>query len=140
MSCSSNCLACSSYSTCTSCSSGFNLINGYCTQNCPSGSYSSSSGCSSCEINCKSCQNLAHCTSCSPGLYLSFSSTLNITTCVSSCPTTYYPDNSGWCFKCPNTCIFCSNSTYCTQCKTGYSLSNGLCTNSSNTSCISNCA
>ena len=140
VSCSTNCQNCTSYSTCVSCSSGYNLVNGYCTQNCPQGTYSSSSGCSNCETGCTSCQSLAHCTSCLSGLYLSYSATYNITTCVSTCPTTYFADSSGWCFKCPSACVFCNNATSCTQCKSGYSLSNGLCTDSTNNTCISNCA
>ena len=140
MSCSPNCLNCTSYGSCSSCSSGYNLVNRYCTQNCPQGTYNTTTGCSNCETNCASCQDLAHCTSCSSGFYLSYSATLNIKTCVSTCPTTYYPDASGWCFKCPSTCVFCNNATSCTQCKSGFSLNNGLCVNSTNNTCISNCA
>ena len=39
--CMSNCLACSDYSSCTSCQSGYSLFGGQCLYHCPVGTYAS---------------------------------------------------------------------------------------------------
>jgi proprotein convertase subtilisin/kexin type 5 len=143
--CSPNCYNCSSYGLCLQCQSGYNLVNGYCTLNCPSGTYpasastSTTSSCSNCPTACTSCNNSINCTSCSSTTSLYFSPTLLMTSCVSTCPSQYYRDPSGWCLRCPSTCVSCSNASTCTQCFSGYSIVNGQCTNSSNNSCTSNC-
>lgn len=144
--CSMYCASCTSYSQCTICISPYHLVNGYCTVDCPIGTFTpqvtvgGTVMCSPCPTTCVACSSTDNCTSCPSGKYLSYSPTLNMTTCVSNCPNTYFPDTSGWCFKCPSTCVSCHNLTSCTSCLNGYSLSSGLCINTTNTTCINNCA
>lgn len=127
--CSDHCSSCSSFSQCSQCSTGFNLVNGYCTVDCPTGTYPVLASCPSCPADCPSCSHLVNCTSCIPDSYLFTSTALQMTTCMTTCPTTFYPDPSGWCLKCPSTCVSCTNSTSCTQCISGHILTSGICTN-----------
>lgn len=134
-------MSCVSYSNCSICSSGYNLINGYCTQGCPAYTYQLTSGiCLNCPFQCLSCTSLTYCTACKPNYYLYLSPAFMTSTCISICQTTYYPDESGWCLRCPSTCVTCNKSTSCTTCMTGYTLTNGICVNSSSINCTSNCA
>lgn len=140
LNCRIGCSSCVSYSNCTSCSSGYNLINGYCSQSCPAFTFQLSSGfCMNCPDQCLSCKSLVYCTACKPNYYLYVSSTYMTSTCVSTCPNTYYGDQSGWCLRCPSTCVTCYNATSCTACAAGYSFTNGACSNSSGNNCIANC-
>lgn len=138
--CSSGCTNCTSYSSCTKCSTGLNLINGYCSSGCPSGNYLNSyQSCTVCPTNCASCMNAITCTSCAPNFFLFFNFSSGNTFCLSNCSTTFYPDTSGWCQKCLPTCASCISSSTCSSCLSGFTLSStGICTNSS-TNCPTNC-
>lgn len=137
ISCSPYCQKCNSYSNCTQCINwAFNLINGYCTANCPASTFQTVAGsCVSCSSQCLSCTNYStSCTSCVPNYYLY----KPYMSCLSSCPAYYYADLSGWCLRCPKTCSACSSANNCTGCQARYILANGLCVNSSST-CNTNC-
>lgn len=127
--CDSNCETCSesSYNTCLTCSSSRYLSNGTCFE---------------CDTSCTGCSNNAYnCTSCSEGYY---SLPEGPSTCVSSCPLTYYLNHENQtCLKCsePMTltetgdyiycggnCQLCSDSGICLQCEPGLQLSDGYCT------------
>jgi len=92
-----------------------------------------------CPDQCLSCTSLVNCTACKANYSLYTSPTYMTSTCVSTCPTTYYTDQSGWCLRCPSTCVTCRNSTFCTTCASGYTFTNGVCVNSSSNTCITNC-
>jgi proprotein convertase subtilisin/kexin type 5 len=139
VSCGARCEKCLSYSQCTECDHGYQLINGYCSSYCPSGKYQTSSGCYSCSSACKSCSNSTFCTSCLAGYSLFYSSTYQTLTCLTSCPSTYYADPSGWCLKCPSLCVTCTDASTCIQCVNGIPPTNGVCYNSTNTTCVDKC-
>lgn len=65
------CTSCQGTSTfCTSCPNGFDLrAGGLCASNtiCPSGSYSTPSGCQRCNTKCATCSDFNVCTSCAAG-------------------------------------------------------------------------
>lgn len=141
MNCQTYCLNCTSYQNCVSCASGYNLINGYCTTACPSGTYLTVYlNCSSCPSICPSCTSNVSCSSCISGYYLFINSTSTYRTCIQTCPTGYFADaNSGWCKKCLPTCTVCTATTTCTQCYSNFTLSNGLCINQTTNNCTTNC-
>jgi len=141
ISCSTNCRLCTSSSICQVCNTGYNLINGYCTINCPAGTYVNAYGsCSNCPTFCQSCTS-TNCTSCqnNGSNYLYMNVTVGIVNCVASCPSNYYVDASGWCQHCPSTCTACTAYNSCTQCISNYTLSSGMCTNTNSTVCTTNC-
>lgn len=116
-------------------------MNGYCSKNCPSGFYLTIFGnCSTCTSPCLSCvTSSVNCASCLVGYFLFYNTTSTFKTCTTTCPATYFPDiNSGWCSKCLPTCTSCTTTNNCTQCISGYTLSNGLCQNQT-TTCPTNC-
>lgn len=133
VSCQANCLACTAYQKCLLCASPYNLINGYCSLNCPSGTYLSVyQNCSNCALACATCSSGTSCSSCKPGNFLYYNSSGNA--CLSSCPTGYFADSrSGWCSKCLSTCSACTATNNCTQCLSGFTLTNNVCHNQ--TSC-----
>ena len=142
--CRANCAVCSSYSTCTTCASGFSLINGYCSTSCPSGQYKSGTSCFSCPAMCRTCTSATTCTSCNSTsgvtYYLMSNTASSQTLCYASCPSMYYPDSSGWCLKCMASCTACSSANNCTGCRLGYTLTNGICKNTTHTTpCTSPC-
>ena len=57
--------------------------------------------------------------------------------CLASCPSGYFPSNvTGTCAPCPSTCTNCTSFTNCSQCASGYTLSNTYqCTNGDSSSC-----
>lgn len=113
-SCRSPCLNCLSSTACTSCLAGF-LFNQSCVITCPNGKYpqTADSTCQNCDVKCLTCYSLTSCQSCSTGFYLFQSS------CLSSCPTFYYP-SVNMCLPCTLPCLTCLNSTACMTCQTGF--------------------
>ena len=117
-----NCLSCASTNTaCTTCSSGFTLVNGTCnriscsasfvfdpvlgTCSCPSSSIAGKGGlCVSCSLECRSCSVLG-CTSCNQRYYLAGAS----------------------CLPCSSNCLSCLSSTFCTKCDRYFFPLNGVC-------------
>lgn len=92
--CSSNCPTCTA-SSCLSCVSPLILYQGVCYQDCPSGTYSNSSSCSSCLSICKACLSNEICLSCISNYKLFNSS------CYLTCPAFYYANLTG------NVCLQC---------------------------------
>ncbi|KRX03163.1 Insulin-like growth factor binding protein, N-terminal [Pseudocohnilembus persalinus] len=106
---------------CTSCSQGYKLTNGFCTQ---------------CNIaNCLQCNDgVSTCTSCENGYVLESSSCVscndpNCVTCNSSgandcdqCAIGYRNNGSGACNACITGCANCSNGSTCDVCYDGYYL------------------
>ena len=134
---------------CTSCPDGFYLTNHQCHRcsdinckctsafNCNAclpGYYGTSNGCvSQCPGNCASCKSSVECDKCIDGKYGQTCDTDCITTCqdgtcdkesgtcLEQCASnTYLDSDSGVCKACPNRCLSCVNSTYCTACKQYY--------------------
>lgn len=140
VSCQANCLNCTSYQNCVSCAPFFNLINGYCSINCPSGTFLTLfMNCSACSTSCLTCISSTSCTSCRSGNFLFFNTSSGMRSCVSSCPTAHFADqNSGWCNRCLPTCSACTSTNNCTQCLSGFTLSNGVCQNQTS-NCSSIC-
>ena len=108
--CISNCAACPSTTTCTTCSTGYYL--------------QSSTQCTICTTNCSTCANGTTCTTCTNTTYLNPNDNL----CYSTCPTTYFPNTTdNTCASCVSNCDACSNNSACTTCSSGFFLSNSLC-------------
>ena len=134
--CTSICLSCLNSSYCTGCDIGYYLYQGQCLTSCPPGTYLSNSSCISCPSGCYSCNSSANCTSCDSALSLLDISSLG--SCVSTCPSGYYSallissiflnTNYYECLPCSSPCVTCSvDSTSCTSCVAGYSLSGTNC-------------
>lgn len=129
--CNSNCLTCSlTASNCVICQSSLILFSNTCISACPSNYYIDNTTstlictpCTSLTPNCGICSSIT-CLKCVSPLYLTSNST-----CVSVCPTGYYPDNQNYvCVQCaiPN-CLQCQSSTTCTKCSTNFFIFNSLC-------------
>lgn len=101
-SCNSNCKTCSSYSTCTSCSSGLVLsLDGRCLDKCSPNQYvDTTSKCQICISPCVTCSKSNNCSSCIEGFIL------NKNLCVPAsqgCDSGSYVFN-GVCQPCDNNC------------------------------------
>ena len=120
-----------------SCKNCFNTSANACLT-CNAGSYLSQGKCLECENPCADCFGSAkNCTSCLTGYYY-------MSSCVSSCPTTYYPDDinkiclpcerpmgltpNGNCVFCGGNCQLCSENGICLQPDPGLQISDGYCT------------
>jgi hypothetical protein len=127
--CQPYCTNCTNYQNCLKCAYPYNLINGYCSATCPAGSYMTVyQNCSVCPSPCATCTTASSCSSCLPKFYLFANSSGNA--CLTQCPVTYFADaRSGWCIRCLSTCSACIATNNCTQCVSGYNLSNGVCQN-----------
>jgi proprotein convertase subtilisin/kexin type 5 len=136
LSCYAACSACfggSSYE-CTSCSSGYFLLNGQCLSACPEGYVASGSACTLCPSHCLNCTASA-CSVCLTGYLMAAGQ------CVASCEqlntnqVTYYTTASS-CVLCNSTvsqCLVCSTSASpisCSQCQGGSYLYLGTCVTS----------
>jgi hypothetical protein len=122
----------------SSCSAGYiidikyntnSLFPAQCTNQCPDGKANDTTnslgfgvGCRCNSSICATCVTTINtCLTCVSGLYL------KNTSCVASCGTGYYINNST-CSSCPSTCSSCSSSTICTGClSSGFWVYNGLC-------------
>jgi hypothetical protein len=144
--CPMNCVACPLDSnTCIQCTVGWSLINGGCTRanNCSEGQALVNGNCirmcafqqffsngfcvSSCPAGTITNSDSSGCivsnmttTPCRAGEVYAFGS------CFSACPSSTYKVGNV-CVNCPNNCANCVNSTYCTDCITGYYFSSGTC-------------
>lgn len=128
LSCSSNCVSCStSSSVCSSCATGYYLnssqcyactvtnclacmkvsSNIYCSQ-CSSGYILQAGVCNSCPAHCGTCSSTSVCTSCFSGYYVSSGTCLVVSTTISNCLT------------------YSATST-CSSCNSGYYLTGNLC-------------
>ena len=125
ISCPFNCYYCVSPQTCTVCNNITSLHNGRCKYLCPVGFYADYGICAACDMPfCLTCSGPNNCTSCdtSSGAALSNGS------CVIVCPVGCFPDTQlTQCVNCTQGCSFCSNSSYCTACDTGYIEYEGSC-------------
>jgi proprotein convertase subtilisin/kexin type 5 len=106
-SCSTNCLQCTgdfTGTTCSKCANGYVLDNGGCYIDCiTSGLVRSNGICIACSSICGSCSiTTTNCTSCD---YLSSYKYFYNNHCLSTCPSTYYNDNTFYtCTKCTPQC------------------------------------
>ena len=83
-SCSIECLTCVNISTrCTSCKSNLIFYRQQCLSSCPERFYNESGRCSQCLPPCYACLGINICLSCSSNYLLN-------TSCLSSCPITFY--------------------------------------------------
>ncbi|EAR88128.2 zinc finger lsd1 subclass family protein (macronuclear) [Tetrahymena thermophila SB210] len=138
--CDQSCYTCTSpgnQTSCTSCSGTNYLYNKQCISICPSGTYANTATnnnqCLPCNSNCSTCNgpNSNNCTSCPLSFYLQSSTS----TCVSSCNSNQYADNSlSKCINCNLTCTTCSGSSNNCQSCSGF-----LFLSTSGNTCTINC-
>ena len=128
--CMSNCLECTSNSTCKTPEKGYVFYEktGQIYKNkCPDGSYACTDkkNCLTCSNNCLLCSSLELCSACKEGFVLD-----NSKKCTNKCPE-QFSNYSGICYQCPNnsvSCIFEKNSNgkiiaqAISQCKPGFYL------------------
>lgn len=108
----------SSIVACTSCATGYTVINGVCVA-CPL-------GCSSCTTVLVGTETKVSCTACLATLVLQTSGSIKVCGCLSS----QYLNiavSPVVCVNCPTGCSTCSSSTICTSCSTGYYISGSTC-------------
>ncbi len=129
------CAACLNSTLCTSCLSGYLLVNETCLTpenfTCQAGFYADPTQnfacimCSDAMPDCGECMNATVCLSCVDGYAL-----VN-NTCIVACPYGYYADpTNGTCLNCSDAisdCDFCTNSTTCLVCGDDYTLMDGTC-------------
>ncbi len=102
-----------------------------CYSTCPNGYFADSStlSCPSCNSVCSTCNITAtNCTSCkvnSTTKYLYISS--NNGTCLSACPTYFYPNAQDTCVACESPCNDCTSKTICVSCISPFYMSNASC-------------
>ena len=104
--CSSNCLNCTSTMNCLICSSNLILYQGYCISSCPTGYTNINQTCLACLTGCKVCGPLYNCTTCSSGFTLSSNNS-----CVvppNNCSNGYYLNALSSCSQCYPTCSTCN--------------------------------
>ena len=111
----SNCLSINYYGLCSSCSSGYVLVN---VTNGTNGTNTTTDAtCRRCSIHCSSClpENITHCANCTLG----------------------YELKNGKCSPCPDKCLNCSNSV-CVLCADGLTLNaNNVCVLKCKLPCLS---
>jgi hypothetical protein len=98
--CNSPCNACIDATSCTSCLTGFylveNLTSNNCVQACPSGYYFVDSICKRCNSLCTLCSdNPDNCKKCIESAF-----SLSPNQCISACPLRYVANESGECVTC----------------------------------------
>lgn len=128
-----------SNSTCTGCYSRsltgnyiYNPSNNTCVSQCSPGWYLSSAQCEPCLVECATCANSTGCLTCAKGYFLN-------STCYTTCPDKYYPDDaSGSCKDCISPCLNCVSNSTCKNCITGYIMYNGVCSQTCPNTTISN--
>ncbi|EFO62446.1 VSP [Giardia lamblia P15] len=115
---------------CSKCGSDKKLspLGDACLDNCPAGTYTSSSGniCKPCHTSCAECTAYTtgenSCTACYPGFVLSKGDADSTGTCIPEC-TGKYAEN---CEATKCTAVV-GGSKYCSKCKTGYAPVDGIC-------------
>ncbi len=130
--CPDNCTACVNADTCLSCSRG--TLFGNTCRTCPQNQYlDSANTCVACtQVACLVCPGDT-CTQCALYAEISAASACN---CLLG-----FTFLNGQCSRCPRGCKVCSSTTVCTECLTGFSISNGVCecsvsTNPANKDCV----
>ncbi len=133
--CSTNCVNCSSATSCQVCSASTFLYLGYCLSVCPSGYTAVNGVCTACLSGCKACGPINNCTACSTGLVPTGNGTCIQNTTV-NCSLGYYANSLGSCSQCYPTCQTCSGGSVsnCLSCFNGSILSSsGVCVQSCST-------
>ncbi|OMJ77153.1 hypothetical protein SteCoe_23294 [Stentor coeruleus] len=117
--CDRHCSQCMSESTCTTCSSDYQLIttSNYDLCKCPAGKFDDGIGCMNCDESCETCVNIATCTTCVSDYTLGTIAADKILCCRNG----YYPTISG-CEECNESCEVCINDSTCTTCIADYTL------------------
>ncbi|CAL4067446.1 unnamed protein product, partial [Meganyctiphanes norvegica] len=132
VSCSGNCVECSSPTYCTQCNHNQMLVNGSCITNCPKGFFKTQQNtCGSCFPQCETCVggSILDCATCKPNTFLARGK------CVHHCHKGTYGDpESGECLMCQSGCSGC-NSESCTSCSEGWRLKSGRCVALRDTHC-----
>ncbi len=120
------CRECTSAEKCTSCHSGYLLVDGRCAANCDESEYMSDGSCYSCHPTCATCRgpDAAHCLSCPLGLNLAGNQ------CLERCPAGFTLDTSlKSCQKCHSSCLDCfgAGPEKCKSCHPGSKLVHDSC-------------
>ena len=90
---------------------------GPCISSCGDGYIPLLGKCESCSSNCKTCSVINYCSTCPANTYLLNGS------CMNPCTIGYYKHDANLtCLVCLFSCSACENSTYCTDCQSGYEL------------------
>ena len=118
---------------CTKCSKGYKILNGICTDKCPTGMIGDVDGptliCKNCSDyfkmeNCLLCSESNVCKKCSGGMFLQFDPETNITSCTKNCkkgfylpePATLKPNEDVSCQQCSEGCDICRSANICDEC------------------------
>lgn len=124
--CSPGCKNCIDDTSCIVCIDGLVLYEDRCVPVCPLATTKVNNECLPCsDPACEVCtvNNPGSCEKCSSGFLIG-------TSCVSECPTGFYPDViARLCLPCDNKCISCSAEDKCNLCKSEFVLENGKCLN-----------
>uniref|UniRef100_A0AAQ4RA98 Proprotein convertase subtilisin/kexin type 5a n=1 Tax=Gasterosteus aculeatus aculeatus TaxID=481459 RepID=A0AAQ4RA98_GASAC len=97
-----------------------------CVSECPRGFWGDRRRCKRCFSSCGSCvgSRSDQCTSCQPGHHL----TEGTNSCTAACGDNFYLDHdANMCRRCNESCLRCTSSSICTQCKPGTSLQGNRC-------------
>ncbi|EWS73119.1 zinc finger lsd1 subclass family protein (macronuclear) [Tetrahymena thermophila SB210] len=127
--CDISCLTCSGpdRTNCLKCPDSTYFEENQCKSECNQGwKNSTNNTCDECNIQCSKCNgpNENNCLECPNGTFLNPLEN----TCVTKCPTNYYPSNlNNKCLKCDTTCKECtdSGSDKCTECEGSLFLKDG---------------
>lgn len=114
--CPSICMTCSSLTNCSACNKGYYLrIDAYCYTTCLDRYFANdvNNTCTNCPYSCLTCSANGDCLTCDQKDYR----VVNKTKCV---PIDGYYDNfTQISLKCPETCAFCMNASFCIVCLSG---------------------
>ncbi|XP_042534078.1 extracellular matrix organizing protein FRAS1 [Dipodomys spectabilis] len=136
--CHGSCASCSgpAVSHCTACTHPQVLHEGYCLPSCGEGFYPLHGVCKACHASCQTCvgPEPSHCTTCrkpEAALQVEQRSGADIPSghCLSHCKAQFYPESTGLCEPCHQSCLLCSgkSSQNCTVCQSSHALLDGLC-------------
>lgn len=120
--CDSECLTCSTYTTCTACYNTSEwVLNGGCVDSCPLSTFPNAGQCIACSAGCLNC-TINTCTTCVNSSYLFNNS------CYSDCNliSQQYDVFGASCVLCPTGCDYCEG-TNCTACLDGFTLNSSQC-------------
>ena len=116
VSCPANCRECSGPGTCTLCLEGYLREGGECVESCSEGFAAEKDGllCKRCPPGCKECSRPSTCEACQEGRFLYKPDH----SCLTQCPSGYYPSEGSTCTECPAGCSECSgpSKSQCTVC------------------------
>ncbi|KAL6096710.1 pcsk5 [Pungitius sinensis] len=97
-----------------------------CVSECPTGFWGDRRRCKRCFSSCESCTGSRsdQCTSCRPGHHL----TEGTSGCMAACGDNFYLDHdANMCRRCNESCLRCTSSSICTECKPGTRLQGNRC-------------